>query len=203
MQSYNKQEASDPWDKIFSLLNTLRAFASSDEKTAWALSFTNYDLDTRSVLLAAATHIVESRQGKVLSVTHRDAHHTFDFSAQMFYEGVDLPSWVPKWDATDAHSLSYDGRSIRELSTLIPYSATVSGDILETDGHIVDSVSSDTRLRSSSNTDTMMDEVELYWKHIEGTERAPSATVAQMAFSTHSGGRPSPIMSSAPESDQI
>lgn len=141
--------------------------ASSDDETAWALSFTNYDLDTRSVFLAVATHIVESRRGKVVGVTHMDAHHIFDFSAQMFYEGVDLPSWVPKWD----HTIYYNGRSIRELSTLIPHYATVSGDILEIDGHIVDSVSSDTSLRSSSSTDTMIDEVELYRNQIKGTER--------------------------------
>lgn len=136
-----------------------------------------------------------------MGVTHRDAHHIFDFSAQMFYEGVDLPSWVPKWDSTNTHTMYYNGRSIRELSTLIPYNATVSGDILEIDGQIVDSVSSDTSLLSSSSTNTTMDEVELYRNRSRGQSAAP-ATVAQMAFSTHSGGRSSPIMSSAPEHDQ-
>lgn len=158
---YGRQQALDPRDLVFSLLNTLRAFSSDEADTNWARSFVNYDLDKKTVFTAAATHIVYAYRQRSVN-TKRLKYHILDFSEYMSHEAKDSPSWVPEWGIPWGREAAYfGGRDIGEIDTLIPYQASIVGDTLTISCHIVDSVSG-VEVLNKYPVDYMLDEVDLY-----------------------------------------
>ncbi|THW09099.1 hypothetical protein D6C89_04340 [Aureobasidium pullulans] len=165
LTSYAEQQALDPRDRIFSLLNTLRAFASHAEDADWARSFVNYDLDKRTIFTAVATHIVQAHRQRHSNASKPLTYHIFYFCDYMSPGPNDLPSWVPEWDIPERRIAYYGGRRIKEIDTLIPYNVRISGNVLTMSGHVVDTVSVNPEILQEASGDVndyMLDEVDLY-----------------------------------------
>ncbi|KIW71604.1 hypothetical protein PV04_03747 [Phialophora macrospora] len=141
--SYAGQKATDARDKVFSLIGLLQLFSTNPEEHGWCQRTIDYTLDTRSVYLNAARHLVESHQQRGRDDPKMLSAHVLDD----FYKTRDeksnvarLPTWVPNWESETDQWVVFNTAGVHEIDTLIPYDAHVSGDALLLSGHSVDEV---------------------------------------------------------------
>ncbi|TQV92544.1 heterokaryon incompatibility protein (HET) domain-containing protein [Cordyceps javanica] len=173
LHDYAGQQALDPRDRVFSLLNTLRAFASYEDETDWARSFCDYSLDRRAVFTAVATHFVKTYRAREPGGPVQDIH-LLSFGNYLpplsghddDWDGDALPSWVPAWDARRWVGDGLGMRRINEIDALIPYRFRIEDDgaAIVMAGHIVDTVGARIELLRDYDAYWMLDEVDLYRK---------------------------------------
>lgn len=165
---YFKQRATDPRDKIFSLISLLQHFSTSPEEHEWYRQSVDYSLDTKSVYLSAAKYLVESYEQRRADDTIIKSSHILDDFYRTRDEGINLtqlPSWVPNWASENDKSVSFQKARNREIDILIPYDAQVSDSSLILSSHIVDEVSWVSE--SINTTRGMYDELSIWLKVLE------------------------------------
>lgn len=166
-KDYSEQNATNPRDRIFSLVGLLRHWSRQPRELEWCETAIDYSKDTRDVFIDAARHIVEGfGQPGVDSGTPRREHILQQFRLKDS-PTLNLPSWVPDWSAKGEWPV-FDTRGRCDLMDRIPYEARVEGERLFLAGHVVDRIEFLTiKLDNSLKNNGMYAEVGMHKQLVE------------------------------------